>query len=229
MITGHFLIGRPLNALPFAVLEYLKETSLSRFARLEKKMAEGVTAGATLNVGDLILIHEDNNPPLNWRMGRVTRLKILKFTEFLLKKTPSSMPKHCLLPEPVVPTTHRIMKAFFLVMAVLAPLVLCYDEKYDKIDVDKILADEALFDGYIKCLLDKGPCDQENATDFRKLLPEVIATACGKCSPIQKESVRKTVRAITQRKPDQFKEFIAKYDPTREHEAAFSAFVLSTD
>ncbi|CAG9795807.1 unnamed protein product [Diatraea saccharalis] len=121
------------------------------------------------------------------------------------------------------------MKVIFVVMAALAPFVLSYDEKYDKIDVDKILGDEALFNAYLDCLLDKGPCNQENAADFRKLLPEVIATACGKCTPIQRQGVRKTVKAITQKKPEQFKEFIAKYDPTHEHEAAFSAFVLGTD
>nr|WPA71052.1 chemosensory protein protein 3 [Diaphania glauculalis] len=123
-----------------------------------------------------------------------------------------------------------IMKVFlFTVMAVLAPLVLCYDEKYDKIDVDKILGDDAVFTGYLNCLLDKGPCDLENSKEFRDLLPEVIATACAKCTPIQRKSVRKTVKAITEKKPDEFKEFINKYDPDHSHEKAFTAFVLADD
>nr|WPO56420.1 chemosensory protein [Leucinodes orbonalis] len=117
----------------------------------------------------------------------------------------------------------------FAVMAAIAPMVFCYDEKYDKIDVDKILGDEAMFNGYLNCLLDKGPCELEYATDYRKLLPEVIATACAKCTPIQKTSVRKTVKAITERKPEEFKEFIAKYDPEHKHEKEFTAFVLGSD
>ncbi|KAL0820545.1 hypothetical protein ABMA28_006396 [Loxostege sticticalis] len=118
---------------------------------------------------------------------------------------------------------------FCAVLAAMAPLVLCYDEKYDKIDVDKIIGDDAMFTGYLNCLLDKGPCDLENSTDFRKLLPEVIATACAKCTPIQRQSVRKTVKAITEKKPDEFKEFINKYDPDHTHEKAFTAFVLAND
>ncbi|XP_026331032.1 uncharacterized protein LOC113238419 [Hyposmocoma kahamanoa] len=89
---GHFLIGRPLSALPASSLEDLKETSLNRYARLEQirqhfwrrwqreyiselqQRTKWKTSKVTLNVGDLVLIQEENNPPLNWRMGRVTQL-----------------------------------------------------------------------------------------------------------------------------------------------------------
>nr|APY22695.1 chemosensory protein 36 [Cnaphalocrocis medinalis] len=121
------------------------------------------------------------------------------------------------------------MKVFlFTVMAVLAPMALCYDEKYDKIDMDKILGDNAMFTGYINCLLDKGPCELEYSADFRKLLPEVISTACANCTPIQKANVRKTAKAISE-KPDQFQEFLTKYDPDHKHEKAFMAFVLENE
>lgn len=53
------------------------------------------------------------------------------------------------------------------VFAVTAPFVLGYDEIYDKIDVDKILADDKLFSSYIECMLDKGPCSVEHSADFR--------------------------------------------------------------
>nr|CAJ2313441.1 Ejaculatory bulb-specific protein 3 [Metisa plana] len=76
-----------------------------------------------------------------------------------------------------------------LALMTISNLVLGYDEIYDKIDVDKILADEALFDAYIDCMLDKGPCTAEHSPEFRKLLPEVVATACAKCTPIQKAHV----------------------------------------
>lgn len=106
---GHFLIGRPLNALPSAALENLKETSLNRYARLEQirqhfwkrwqreyisEMQQRIkwkTSKFTLNVGDLVLIQEENNLPLNWRMGRVTQLfpgpdGITRFAEVYTKK-----------------------------------------------------------------------------------------------------------------------------------------------
>lgn len=64
---------------------------------------------------------------------------------------------------------------------------------------------------------------------FSELLPEVIATSCGKCSPIQRQNVRKTVKALSEKKPEEFTQFRAKYDPKGEHEKSFSAFVMGTD
>ncbi|XP_075981790.1 ejaculatory bulb-specific protein 3-like [Anticarsia gemmatalis] len=115
------------------------------------------------------------------------------------------------------------------VIAFAAPFALGYDEIYDKLDVDKILADDALFTAYINCMLDKGDCSVEHSADFRKLLPEVIATSCAKCSPIQKTNVRKTVRALSEKRPEDFNQFRAKYDPKGEYEKEFTAFVLASD
>nr|ASA40083.1 chemosensory protein 22 [Helicoverpa assulta] len=115
------------------------------------------------------------------------------------------------------------------VLALVAPSALGYDEKYDKLDVDKIIGDDALFTAYTDCMLDKGPCTVEHSEDFKKLLPEVIQTACAKCSGIQKTNVRKTVKALSDKKPDDFAKFRAKFDPKGEYEKDFSAFMLATD
>ncbi|KAG6454411.1 ejaculatory bulb-specific protein 3 isoform X2 [Manduca sexta] len=120
------------------------------------------------------------------------------------------------------------MKVLLLAVVFVAT-VWCYDEKYDKIDVDKIIADDNLFKAYIDCMLDKGPCKEEYSEDFKKLLPEVIATSCSKCNEIQRQNVRKTVKALSNKKPDEFNEFRKKYDPNREHEKDFAAFVLAVD
>lgn len=64
----------------------------------------------------------------------------------------------------------RIIKMFALfvaVFALVAPFTLGYDEIYDKLDVDKIIGDDALFTAYINCLLDKGECSVEHSADFR--------------------------------------------------------------
>ncbi|CAH1640307.1 unnamed protein product [Spodoptera littoralis] len=131
----------------------------------------------------------------------------------------------------LVPLTKKFkMNALLIaVFALAAPLAFGYDEKYDKLDVDKILGDDALFTAYINCMLDKGPCSVEHSADFRQLLPEVIATACEKCTPIQRQNVRKTVKALSEKKPDDFVQFRAKFDPKGEYEKAFSAFVIGTD
>nr|UNG39396.1 chemosensory protein 2 [Apocheima cinerarius] len=115
------------------------------------------------------------------------------------------------------------------VVTLAVPLVMCYDEVYDTIDVDKIIADDGLFTKYIDCMLNKGPCDVEHSAEFKKLLPEVIATSCGKCSPIQKKHVKKTVKALGEKKPAELLEFKKMYDPNGEHEKDFSAFVFSAD
>ncbi|XP_075990210.1 uncharacterized protein LOC142985852 [Anticarsia gemmatalis] len=89
---GHFLIGRPLTAMPTPVLHDCKEGTLARYARVEKirqdfwqrwqkeyiaelqQRTKWRTNTAKLNVGDLVLLQEDFVPPLSWRLGRVSRL-----------------------------------------------------------------------------------------------------------------------------------------------------------
>lgn len=64
---------------------------------------------------------------------------------------------------------------------------------------------------------------------FTELLPEVIATSCAKCTAIQRQNVRKTVKALTEKRPDEFQQFRTKYDPNGEYEKDFAAFVTGTD
>lgn len=89
---GHFIIGRPLTALPSPNLGDVKESRLHRYERLERirqhfwqrwqkeylselqQRTKWRTNKANLNVGDMVLLAEDNAPPLSWRLGRVLRL-----------------------------------------------------------------------------------------------------------------------------------------------------------
>ncbi|KAG6457337.1 hypothetical protein O3G_MSEX010257 [Manduca sexta] len=89
---GHFLIGRRVTALPSPVVDIRNETQLSRYYRMEKirqhfwtrwqreyigelqQRTKWKTSHSSLNIGDLVLIQEDNVPPLSWRLGRVARL-----------------------------------------------------------------------------------------------------------------------------------------------------------
>ncbi|XP_047027916.1 uncharacterized protein LOC124635998 [Helicoverpa zea] len=88
----HFLIGRPLNALPTPAHDDCKATHVQRYARLQQirrdfwnrwrreyiselqLRTKWKSNTSKLNIGDLVLLHEENVPPLNWRLGRVVRL-----------------------------------------------------------------------------------------------------------------------------------------------------------
>jgi hypothetical protein len=89
---GHFLIGRPLTALPSPNVRNTKEASLRRYARIERirqhfwtrwqkeyvselqQRTKWKLNTSKLNIGDMVILQEDNVPPLCWRLGRVTQL-----------------------------------------------------------------------------------------------------------------------------------------------------------
>lgn len=86
---GHFLIGRRLTALPDKHVVDVSENRLTRFQKLQKiqqkfwlrwsreyiaelqNRVKWKLNKKELKEGDLVLIKEDNVPPLSWRMGRV--------------------------------------------------------------------------------------------------------------------------------------------------------------
>ncbi|XP_052742930.1 uncharacterized protein LOC128198961 [Bicyclus anynana] len=93
LTPGHFLIGRPLTSLAEPTLEMDNPSRLQRYARIElarqhfwkRWQNEYISelqhrskwrthGGEKLQVGDLVLLREENCPPLHWRMGRVKQL-----------------------------------------------------------------------------------------------------------------------------------------------------------
>ncbi|XP_048484735.1 uncharacterized protein LOC125490228 [Plutella xylostella] len=89
---GHFLVGRPLTAMPTPTLDNCKENALQRYNRIEKirqhfwqrwqkeyicelqQRTKWKTSTDKLKIGDMVLLQEDHVPPLCWRLGRVARL-----------------------------------------------------------------------------------------------------------------------------------------------------------
>lgn len=86
---GHFLVGRELIAVAEPLYEDLKETSLSRYQLVQKRMQhfwqrwsnEYVTGlqkrskwykdPTQLQNGLLVVLKEDNMPPKTWKLGRI--------------------------------------------------------------------------------------------------------------------------------------------------------------
>ncbi|XP_022826405.1 uncharacterized protein LOC111356333 [Spodoptera litura] len=89
---GHFIIGRPLTALPTSKLEDVRESQLRRYERLERthqhfwkrwqreylselqQRTKWKADKSRLDIGDMVLLADDHAPPLAWKLGRVTRL-----------------------------------------------------------------------------------------------------------------------------------------------------------
>lgn len=92
LTPGHFLIGQPLNAVPEYPLQDIKFSKLSRFQLLQQMsqriwhrwhleylhtLQQRFKWNDSINppkVGDLVLLKEENTPPLQWRRGRIIAL-----------------------------------------------------------------------------------------------------------------------------------------------------------
>ncbi|XP_052737195.1 uncharacterized protein LOC128198057 [Bicyclus anynana] len=92
LTPGHFLIGRPLTSLPSPSLEHANFNRLDRFQRIEQMRqnfwkrwsleyiselqtrAKWRGKSIELQVDDLVVLKEENLPPLYWRLGRIERL-----------------------------------------------------------------------------------------------------------------------------------------------------------
>lgn len=86
---GHLLIGRPINAIPEPSYETLKPGLLTRWQHIQKmrkdfwnrwsvdylaelqQRQKWNKQHSTVKIGDLVLLREENIPPLQWRIGRV--------------------------------------------------------------------------------------------------------------------------------------------------------------
>lgn len=63
----------------------------------------------------------------------------------------------------------RTMVFLSLILALLIPTALSYDAAYDRVDANKVLADDTLFRSYIDCFLDRKPCTAEFSEEFKSM------------------------------------------------------------
>lgn len=89
LTPGHFLVGRPITALPAPNYEHHSVSHLTRFQRIEQlrqhfwtrwskeyiselqQRSKWHDTHATINLNTLVVIKEDGLPPLKWKLGRV--------------------------------------------------------------------------------------------------------------------------------------------------------------
>ncbi|XP_029178429.1 uncharacterized protein LOC114946168 [Nylanderia fulva] len=103
-----------------------------------------------------------------------------------------------------------------------------YTDKYDNIDVDKILNNDRLLKRYIDCILDKVDigCPPETL-EIKKNLSEALRTDCEKCTNQQIKLVDKTIQFLILNKRSMWDEVIAKYDPERIYAPKFEDKALN--
>ncbi|KAF4527286.1 hypothetical protein B566_EDAN016074 [Ephemera danica] len=99
-----------------------------------------------------------------------------------------------------------------LSVAIAAPQEETYTTKWDNIDLDKILGDEAQLKNYFDCIMEQGPCTEEGA-ELKKLLPEALTTNCAKCSAAQKSGLEKVIIFLLKNRPEHLKQLAIKLDP----------------
>ncbi|CAH0713314.1 unnamed protein product, partial [Brenthis ino] len=122
-----------------------------------------------------------------------------------------------------------MLSLHFILPVFMASAVLCYDAKFDKIDVDLIINDKVLFASYTNCFLDKDSCTAEFSSELKELLPEVISDACAKCTKIQKANLRKMFKYLYEEKKEVLLELEKKYDPKNQYKDNFMAILESKD
>lgn len=91
LTPGHFLVGRPLTDIAEPDLTDRKETTLSRWQRQSQMVQhfwarwsnDYITTLQNRNKwhkpfpvkpGQLVIIREDNQPPMNWKLGRIEQV-----------------------------------------------------------------------------------------------------------------------------------------------------------
>nr|AIX97841.1 chemosensory protein [Cnaphalocrocis medinalis] len=110
----------------------------------------------------------------------------------------------------------KVVLVLFAVIAVALSAKTTYTSKFDNIDVDNILNNKRLLEGYVKCLMGTGKCTSEG-NELKEKLPEALATECEKCTPAQKEKSEKIIRFLVNNRRELWDQLAVKYDPKDEY------------
>ncbi|CAK1552538.1 unnamed protein product [Leptosia nina] len=123
------------------------------------------------------------------------------------------------------------MRTWVFTLCALTVVVSCFAQqqlynRYDNFNADSIIQNERILLAYYKCVMEKGPCTKDGK-NFKRVLPETIQTACGRCSLKQKDVVRKMLLGIRAKSEPRFIELLDKYDPTASNREALYNFLVT--
>nr|WIW78345.1 chemosensory protein 12 [Heliconius charithonia] len=106
---------------------------------------------------------------------------------------------------------HILLQCVLTLLLVYQYLCETYTTKYDGVDLDEILASDRLLTGYVKCLLDNGPCTPDGK-ELKKNLPDAIDNDCKKCTEKQRNGADKVMHYIIDHRPEDWDKLEKKYN-----------------
>ncbi|XP_075981415.1 allergen Tha p 1-like [Anticarsia gemmatalis] len=105
-------------------------------------------------------------------------------------------------------------------VALAKPHESTYTDKYDHVNVREVLANEKLYEGYYKCIVEKGKCTPD-AKELKSHIHEALAEHCAKCTEAQREGTKIVLKFLINHKPQHWKELKEKYDSTGKYAAKY--------
>ncbi|XP_028174946.1 putative odorant-binding protein A10 [Ostrinia furnacalis] len=108
------------------------------------------------------------------------------------------------------------MKTFILICLSALVMVSSADKLDDLLntDMEKLLADDAVRKQVVGCMTDELPCGDYQA--YKDMLPDLIATNCGKCTPEQKKRYEEINKFVLEKYPNEYNAVVSKYRPKTE-------------
>ncbi|XP_066603688.1 ejaculatory bulb-specific protein 3-like [Prorops nasuta] len=97
-----------------------------------------------------------------------------------------------------------------------------YTGKWNDLNTHDIIDNSRLFKKYKQCILADSNvgCPQE-VIELKKVLPEALETVCSKCSTVQVEKIRDTLKYVCEKRKADFDELLKHIDPEGAHRPKF--------
>ncbi|CAF4807886.1 unnamed protein product [Pieris macdunnoughi] len=102
----------------------------------------------------------------------------------------------------------------FLVLVAIIAVALAEE------DLEKAIADPQKLQSFVDCFLDRAPCSPGPA-NFKEMTPKAVASNCANCTPAQKHIANLFFTKLQENLPQEYNNFVQKYDPKGEYMDSF--------
>ncbi|XP_034835509.1 ejaculatory bulb-specific protein 3-like [Maniola hyperantus] len=117
------------------------------------------------------------------------------------------------------------MKILVLLIMVAFVSASAFDySRYDNFNIDEIISNERLMTAQVKCYLGTGRCTPEIA-DIKKTIPGALQNSCGECTEKQKILVARSISAVIEKFPEEWKKLNKLHNPDGKYDEAIKEFI----